>query len=248
MSATDTKGIGNRLLAALPAGECDRVRPFLARVGLTRAQILHHPEIPLAHVYFPETAVLSYVFNTEDGVLLEVGSVGNNGLAGVSVALGASSTPNHTEVLIGGTALRMSAHPLREEMRRCPVLSALVYRYAQATIIHAGQMQVCTRLHSLDERLAGWLLLLYDLNPPRPLPLTHQAIGQMLGVRRSGVSEAAHHLQAKGLISYTRGQIAVPVRQAVAEFACNCYRVIQIEYERVFNEHERVSTDKFRPS
>lgn len=235
------------MLAALPAGELDRVRPLLARVELAREQVLHHAETPLEYVYFPETAVLSYVFNTEEGVPLEVGSAGNNGLAGVWVALGAGRTPYHTEVLIGGTALRMSADSLREELKRCPVLSALVYRYAQATIVHAGQMQVCMRLHSLEERLAGWLLLLYDLNPPRPLPLTQQAIGQMLGVRRSGVSEAAHHLQAKGLISYSRGQIAIPERQALAEFACNCYRVAQSEYERVFNEHEGAFTDKPQP-
>lgn len=236
MSVNDTKGIGNRLLAALPAGECDRVRSFLVRVELTREQLLHHPETPLGHVYFPETAVLSYVFNTEGGVSLEVGSVGNNGLAGVSVALGASRTPNHTEVLIGGTALRMSADSLREEMKRGPVLSALVYRYTQATIIHSGQMHVCTRLHSLEERLAGWLLLLYDLNPPRPLPLTQQSIGQMLGVRRSGVSDAAQHLQGRALIRYTRGQIAIPERQALAEFACDCYRIVQNEYERVYSD------------
>ena len=236
MRVTDDAGFGNRLLGALPRPESSRVCSRLSRVELSTEQILHHPETPLEHVYFPETAVLSYVFITETGVPLEVGSVGSNGLAGVCVALGAHRTPNHTEVLIEGTALRMGAAALREEMGCSPFLSTLVYRYAQATIVHSGQMQVCTRLHSLGERLAGWLLLLYDLNPPRPLPLTQGAIGQMLGVRRSGVSEAANQLQGKGLITYSRGRIAIPARQALAEFACNCYRVVQEEYERVFSD------------
>lgn len=236
MRVTDDAGIGNRLLGALPGTESSCVCSHLSRVELSREQILHHPETPLEYVYFPETAVLSYVFITEAGVPLEVGSVGNNGLTGVCVALGARRTPNHTEVLIEGTALRMGAAALREEMKRAPTLSALVYRYAHATIVHSGQMQVCTRLHSLEERLAGWLLLLYDLNPPRPLPLTQRAIGQMLGVRRSGVSEAANQLQGRGLITYSRGRIEIPARQALAEFACNCYRIVQEEYESVFSD------------
>lgn len=236
MKVTVDEQFGNQLLEALPQEELSRVRRHLVRVELTREQILHHPETPFEHVYFPETAVLSYVFNTEGGVPLEVGSVGNNGLAGVCVALGARRTPNHTEVLLDGTALRMSSDTLREEVKRGPALSALVYRYAQATIIHAGQMQVCTRLHSLEERLAGWLLLLHDLNPPRPLPLTQRDIGQMLGVRRSGVSEAAGQLQERGLVNYSRGRIVIPTRQALAEFACNCYWVVQEEYERVFSD------------
>lgn len=236
MKVKDDVGFGNRLLVALPGTESSCVCSHLSRVELSREQILHHPETPLDYVYFPETAVLSYVFITEGGVPLEVGSVGSNGLAGVCVALGARRMPNHTEVLIEGTALRMSACALREELSRAPVLSALIYRYAQATIVHSGQMQVCMRLHSLEERLAGWLLLLYDLNPPRPLPLTQRAIGQMLGVRRNGVSEAAGQLQERGLISYSRGRIAIPARQALAEFACNCYRVVQEEYERVFSK------------
>ena len=224
----------NRLLAELPADEYNRVRQHLTFIDLTQGETLFHPETPLEYVYFPETAVLSYVFNTEDGVALEVGTVGRNGLAGVSVALDTFRTPNAVEVLIGGAALRMSAHRLRSQMNLGGALPAMLYRYAQATIVHSGQMQVCGRLHSPAERLAGWLLLIYNLNPPRMLPLTHEAIGQMLGVRRSGVTEVANQLRTQGLITYSRGQIAICDREALTDFACKCVRVISDEYERVF--------------
>lgn len=224
----------NRLLAALPAEELERVRPHLARVAFEREEIVQHPETPIENVYFPETAVLSYVFNTEDGEPLEVGTVGSNGLAGLSVALGTLRTPNQTEVLIGGTALRMCAPALQAEAQRCGKLGVLLRRYAQATIVHGGQMQVCIRLHTLGERLAAWLLLLHDLNPRESLPLTQQSISQMLGVRRSGVSVAANRLQTEGLINYSRGQIEITDRQALVGFACKCYAVIRDEYERVF--------------
>lgn len=232
--AAPRSDIKNRLLAALPSEEFDRVHARLTRVEVAREQVLHHQETPIEYVYFPESAVLSYVFITEDGVPLEVGTVGSNGLAGVSAALGVIRTPNATEVLISGTALQMSATLLQAETKRGGVLAELLRRYAQATIVHAGQMQVCIRLHSLEERLAGWLLLLHELRSRDALPLTHQAIGQMLGVRRSGVSDAAHQLQTHGLIKYSRGLITVRDRQALTEFSCNCSRVIHNEYERVF--------------
>lgn len=234
MKITGAEEIGNRLLASLPPEELARVRPHLVRVELVREQILHHPEVPLEHVYFPETAVLSHVFNTEEGVPLEVGLAGSNGLAGVCVALGTRRTPNHTEVLIGGTALRMSADVLEAEANRGGTLSELMRRYAQAIIVNGGQMQVCMRHHSLEERLACWLLLIYDPKPRKELPLTQAAIGQMLGVRRSGVSSSANRLQMKGLIKYSRGHLMIQDRDALAEFACNCLKVVSDEYEHVF--------------
>lgn len=236
MKVTDNEVIGNRLLAALSPDELSRLRPHLTRVELAREQILHHPEMSLEHVYFPETAVLSYVFNTEDGVPFEVGLVGSNGVAGLCVALGTRRTPNHTEVLIGGSALRLNASVLEAEMGRVSSLSRLALCYAQATIVNGGQMQVCMRLHSLEERLACWLLLIYDPLPRKVLPLTQAAIGQMLGVSRNGVSASAKRLQARGLIKYSRGHLMIQDRDALAEFACNCFQVVSKEYERVFSE------------
>lgn len=234
MNVTDNEEIGNRLLAAIPAKELARLCPHLTRVELDREQLVHHPELLLEHVYFPETAVLSYVHNTEDGMPLEVGLIGRNGLAGVCVALGTPRTPNQTEVLIGGTALRMSARSLREEMRSGGALADLLRRYAQATIVNAGQMQVCMRCHSLEERLAAWLLLIDPL-PRKTLPLKQEAIGQMLGVRRNRVSAAAHRMQAKGLIKYSRGLLMIQDRAALTEFACRCFKVVSDEYECVFS-------------
>jgi CRP-like cAMP-binding protein len=236
MKVTDKEGVGNRLLSALSAEEYDRVRPHLTRVELLPEQIIHYAEIPVSYVYFPETAALAYVYNTEEGVPLEVGTIANNGLAGVFVALGTRRTPNQTEVLIGGTALRLSANVMQAEAKRGGALSELVYRYAQATMVNAGQMQVCMRHHSLEERLACWLLLIYDSNSRKALPLTQAAIGQMLGVRRGGVSSAANHLQAKGLIKYSRGKLTILDREALVEFACRCFKVVSEEYESVFSE------------
>lgn len=224
----------NRLLEALPTEEYVRLRPLLSPVDVVQEQILHHPDVPAEHVYFPQSAVLSYVFSTEDGVPLEVGMVGRNGMAGVWLTLDTERTPNYTEVLIGGTALRMSAQTLLQEVARGGTLPKLLHRSAQAAAVHSGQMQVCMRLHSMEVRLAGWLLLLHDLRPSDTLPLTQRAIGQMLGVRRQGVSDSAHRLQSDKLISYSRGRIVINDRDALQNFACNCYEVIHREYELVF--------------
>ncbi len=229
------RDVKNRLLEALPTEDYVRVQAHLHSVELTREQILHHAEAAIEHVYFPQTAVLSFVFISEDGVSLEVGTVGNNGLAGVSIALGVDRTPNHTEVLMTGTALRMSTLALRNEVERGGKFPKLLYAYAQAVNVHAAQAQVCLRLHTMEERLAGWLLLLHNLRPQETLPLTQRAIGQMLGVRRRGVSESARQLQTSGLISYSRGQITICDPSALEDFACHCSQVIHQEYERVFS-------------
>lgn len=225
---------GNRLLASLPANEYERLRPHLTRVELAPRQIIHFAETPIEHVYFPESAVLSYVFTTEDGTPLEVGTVGSNGVANVCVALGTDRTPNSTEVLLSGAAHRMSADVLRAEVKRDGALGVLLRRYAQAASVHAGQMQVCMRLHSQAERLAGWLLLIDEATQHERMPLTHADIGMMLGVTRSSISTIAGQLQAANLIDYSRGYIRVLDRHSTADYACNCFRIIHDEYERVF--------------
>lgn len=206
------KQFENRLLAVLAEtteGAC--VAAHLTPIELTPGQILHHAEQAIEDVYFPLTVILSCVYNSENGVSLEVGTIGNNGLAGISIALGTNRTPYATEVLIGGAAWRMKAKALQSLLHsdEAETLKKLLLRYAHASLVHSGQMQVCLRMHGLEVRLAGWLRLLYDFNCQAILPLTHYAIGQMLGVRRTVVTLALGHLQTARLVGVTRGRITI---------------------------------------
>lgn len=220
----------NRLLAALPAEDYQRLSSGLEAVTLSFRQVLYEPNEPIEYVYFPDQSIVSLVTVMEDGTTMEVSLVGREGMVGIPAILGGYTTTTQAIVQVAGQALRISASVLRTEFNRGGALHHLLLRYTQFLLAQVSQTAICNRLHSLEERFARWLLLVQDSIQSNELPLTQEFVAQTLGVRRSGITEAAGTLRQSGIIHYTRGRITILNLEHLETTACECYRVIQKEY------------------
>jgi len=220
----------NRLLAALPREEYKRLAPHLGEVSLTLSQVLFSPGDGIAYAYFPTDSIVSLLTDLSDGSGMEVGLVGREGLAGISVILGGSETKVATVQAAGG-ALKIRADALREEFHRGGALQIGLLRYTHALMTQISQSVVCNVRHPLPGRLARWLLMYHDRLERDEFELTHEFMAAMLGVRRAGVSEVANELQKMGFISYRRGRVRIIDREGMERFACECYQVVKEKYE-----------------
>ena len=230
----------NHLLAALPDAEFRRLLPQLDWVALPLGHVLYESGSKMSHVYFPTTALVSLLYELEDGTSAETALVGNEGIVGIAVFMGGESRLGRAVVLGAGHGFRLGAQALKDEFERAGPLMDLLLRYTQALITQIAQTAVCNRRHSLDQQLCRWLLLSLDRLPGDDIVMTQQVIATMLGVRREGVTEAALELQKLGLIHYARGHIAVLDRAGLEDRACECYAVVKNEYERLLPD--RVTT------
>ena len=226
--------VRNRLLAALPAEDLAALAPHLGPVSLAIGQVLAEPGEPLAHVYFPGTAIFSVINRMADGAAVEVGTVGNEGLVGLAALLEAEASESQTLAQIPGTAVRLPAAALVAAVEARPALRRLVHRYTQAYLTQVAQGAACNRLHGIEARCARWLLMTHDrVGGADAFPLTQEFLGVMLGVRRTGVTLAAGALQDAGLIRYRRGGIRVLDRAGLEAAACECYGVVRRQYDRL---------------
>jgi CRP-like cAMP-binding protein len=223
----------NRILAVLCPEEFERLAPHLEEVTLPLGDIISRPDEKIEYVYFPHRAIISVVALMKDGDEVEIGVVGNEGMFGLPLVLGTNSAPLQAVVQIAGDATRIKASVFNEEMNHCGQFHKLLLEYAQAFFIQTAQTAACNRLHRLDGRLARWLLRCQDQTRSNELRLTHEFIAVMLGVRRAGVSEAAHRLQADKLINYARGSIRILDRQGLEATSCECYGIIKREFDRL---------------
>ncbi|HEX6037965.1 Crp/Fnr family transcriptional regulator, partial [Longimicrobium sp.] len=226
----------NRILAALPPDEWERVRASLERVPLPFRTVLFEPNQAIAYVYFPEDAVVSILGIMEDGSAVETGTVGNEGMVGVPVFLGAMQMAGQAFAQVSGTAWRMPAGALREETRRGSTLARLLGRYTQALFTLVAQSSACNRKHGTEQRCARWLLMTHDRVGGDTFELTQLFLSQMLGVRRATVNETATALQARGLIRYVRGRVTIMDRAGLEAAACPCYDVIRAEFARMLED------------
>ncbi len=236
LTALSTHPRSNHLLAALPQAEWQRWLPRIERVDLTLGQVLYEPGCRASHVYFPTTAIVSLLYVTEAGESAEIAVIGNEGIVGTAVFMGGETSPSRAVVQSAGSAYRMSAQRLKDEFDRSRPVMHLLLRYLQAMIAQTAQTAVCNRLHSLDQRLCCWLLLVLDRLRGSELVMTQELIASNLGVRREGVTEGALKLQRLGLISYSRGHIRVLDRRGLEKRSCECYAVVRKEYERLLPE------------
>ena len=223
----------NRLLAALPADDWERWSGALEPVDMHLGDVLYESGMPMTHVYFPTTSIVSLLYVMEDGASAEIAVVGKEGIVGVSLFMGGETTPSRSVVQSAGQGLRMRGQVLKDEFNRSGAVMHLLLRYTQALITQMSQTAVCNRHHSLDQQLCRWLLLSLDRLPANELLMTQELIANMLGVRREGVTEAAANLQRAGLIQYRRGHITVLDRPGLERRTCECYAVVRKEYERL---------------
>jgi CRP-like cAMP-binding protein len=199
----------------------------LELVSLKLGQVLCEPWADTSHVYFPNDSLVSLIAVAAGGKGLEVGMVGRQGMFGVSLVLGAGKSPTRALVQAAGTAMRLSAERFSAELKRNVPLHRAVLRYANASMATAMQIAACNNAHAVDERCARWLLMTSDYLSVNAFFLTQHFLAQMLGVRRSGVSEAAMRLQKRGLVSYRRGRMAILNRPGLVAASCGCYQTIR---------------------
>jgi CRP-like cAMP-binding protein len=225
----------NRILAALPKEEYERLAPHLEQVELYHGQCLYDVDGPIDHVYFPLNSMISLVARLSDGSSVEIGVTGFEGMTGLPVVFGVDRSPHECMAQIPDGAMRASAKVIKSEFKRGGVLQHLLLRYAQSLMLQISQVAACNRLHLVEERLARWLLMSYDRCVCEDLPLTQEFVSMMLGVRRAGVTSAAVSLQAEGFIHYSRGRITIKDRKGLEGFTCECYRIVKAEFDRLLD-------------
>lgn len=223
----------NQLLSALDEAERQRLAPHLEYVDLPLGLVLSETNQPVSYAYFPTTAIVSLLYVMDTGASAEVAVVGNEGFVGISIFMGGGSTTNRVVVQSAGHGFRLNALALQTEFRRGGPAMQLLLRYTQALIAQISQTAVCNRHHSVDQQLCRWLLLSLDRLPGDQLAMTHELIGNMLGVRREGVSDAANKLKKDNVIRYFRGAITVLDREGLEARTCECYAVVKAEYDRL---------------
>ncbi|GAB7544603.1 Crp/Fnr family transcriptional regulator [Cupriavidus sp. CuC1] len=223
----------NHLLAVLPEEEWARLAPLLVLVDLPLGQVIYESGDRLNHVYFPTTSIISLLYVMENGASAEIAIVGNEGMVGIALFMGGETTPSRAIVQSAGTAYRLDSAAMKAEFNRAGPMQRLLLRYTQALITQMAQTAVCNRHHSIEQQLCRWLLLSMDRLPSNKLKMTQELIANMLGVRRSGVTEAALKLQNASLIRYHHGHIEVLDRPGLEQRVCECYAVVKRECDRL---------------
>jgi len=219
--------IENSLLAAIPRKEYRRLLPGLEPVTLIFGQVLYEPGETIRHVYFPNKSLVSLLTLADGHLALEVGLIGREGMVGIPLVLG--HTVSSVRALVQGTgmAMRMAATQFQKEFRLSAPLQRELYRYIHTLMSQISQTAACNRFHVVEMRLARWLLMTHDRVKSDHFRMTHEFLAHMLGVRRVGVTKAAHALQKQKLIRYSRGDITILDRDGLVAAACECYEVVK---------------------
>ena len=233
-SAVEDSPRPNRLLRALPANVIAQLEPHMERMEVPLLEVLAEPGTPYEHVFFPETGVISLVNRLADGSEVEVGTIGNEGVAGLNVILDSASIPSITLMEIPGEVVRVPVTTMVALTEEYPEVRRLLLRYAQAFMIQVAQTAACNRVHEIYGRCARWMCMSHDrMGGEAQFMLTQYVLSQMLGVRRAGVTVAAGQLQRAGFIRYSRGRITVLDRPGLEGAACECYGIVKREFDRL---------------
>jgi CRP-like cAMP-binding protein len=222
----------NRILGSLPAAELQRLNRQFDAVTLRFGQVLYEPGKPIHHVYFPLNCLVSLLTSVDQQRTLEVGMVGNEGMAGMPFILGVGVSGVRALVQGAGQALRMASAPFRAEFDLNPALQQALYRYTYALMAQISQTAACNRFHDAGERLARWLLMTRDRVGADEFALTQEFLAHMLGLRRVGVTEAASELKRRKLIAYTRGQLQILDVPGLKKASCSCYQLVNAVFAR----------------
>jgi CRP-like cAMP-binding protein len=235
------RSTGNLFLDNMPTSAMNALRRSLAPVTLTNGEVICDNGQPINSVLFPVGSVISVVLQMSDGDTAEVGIVGRDGMTGLAIALGQSSTSQRSLVQIPDGALSVPADDFRAAVEHDVDLKTFCLHYAQAVLMSSMQMSACNSLHPTNERCARWLLMAHDRVGENLVRLTQEFLSQMLGVRRASVVVAASALQTAGFISYSRGQISVLNRAGLESASCECYETMEREWKKLMGYGMRKS-------
>ena len=234
MSVKAPLQILSSLIEGLPSKQRKQLLNGCEPVDMVFGNVLHEANQPIRHVYFPLSGFVSLVTTLDGHQPLEMGLIGNEGMLGATLALGIGQAPMRAVVQGSGSALRISSQLFKQELLSSPALLRALKRYLYVVMTQLSQSAACTHFHEIEPRLARWLLMTHDRAHADHFHLTHEYLADMLGVRRSGVSIAAAAMQARGLISYSRGEIHILDRAGLELAACECYAALQADYRAQF--------------
>jgi CRP-like cAMP-binding protein len=229
MLPTKSPRISNRLLAALPKKDFEALERHFEEVPLVLEEILYQPKVLISDVYFPNSGIVSLLAPANGRGTLEVGLVGKEGLLGLAIFMGVNSSQNRAVVQGTGSAMKIKATAFRKECNNGGALPRILQRYSHSLLTQITQSAVCNQFHSVDARLARWLLMTHDRMGKDEFALTQEFLSNMLGVRREGVSRAAGDLQKRKLIRYSRGTVRILDRPGLEATSCGCYEIIREE-------------------
>ena len=213
----------NHLLTALPIEERERLLPHIERLPLPLGDVIYEADAPIRYVYFPTSGVVSVLCSTDDGASIEAATVGREGMAGIPVFLGVDVSPNHAIVQVAGEAVRMKSEVFRKIADGNSRFHSLLHLYTFALMNQMSLSVACNRFHSVERRLARWLLMMQDRAQVDEFRFTQDLISRMIGTRRPHVSTAVGNLHNTGLIHNGRGKIDILDRNGLMKIACDCY-------------------------
>jgi CRP-like cAMP-binding protein len=227
----------NFLLNRLEPGVLAQIRPHLSLVELQHNDVLAETHQRIEKVYFPHSGIISCVVELVGGGAIETGLIGNDGEFGASQALDDKVSLNHVVMQVGGTASVISSNHVREFADELPVFMGLLVKYEQFFLAQVQQTAACNAAHTLQARTCKWLLRMHDLVGV-DLPLTQEFLAQMMGVRRTSVTDVAGDLQRAGMITYSRGRIHIVNLELIRQWACECDEDVRSHYRRIFASNE----------
>lgn len=246
MSSSNLPAITNRLLQTLPSRSRSGFLASCERVDLKFAQVLHEPGDRTRHLYFPLDGFISLITTLDDGVRLEVGMVGDEGLVGTSLILGINTSSERALVQGAGAALRISTTAFERHCRHDVAIRSGLCRYVHVFMRQLAVSTACAHYHMVEARLARWLLLTRDRAHADQFQLTHEFLSYMLGVRRVGITQAATALHERGLINYSRGKIDIRDSDGLERAACCCYRQAENIYKETLGPKRKTRVRKLQ--
>lgn len=227
----------NRILAALPESELDKLREELEHAELEADQVLWEPDEEADYLYFPTTSLISLVYENDAGSSISIATLGRSGVAGIGLITGNVRTPDKAVVLYGGSSYRMKASRVENELKECGDFHALLVTYTHSLLVHISQNAICNRLHRIERQLCRWLLDCRDELQTDVLSVTHDQIASLLGVRRESISLAAAQLQKRKLIKTNRGKIRILDAEGIRSAACECYAIVNDHLNQALKEY-----------
>ena len=223
----------NLLLGALSQDDYALLRPHLAEIRLKQKVVLQEPNTPITHAFFPLSGMISLVATFDTGEAIEIAAIGREGAIGTRPGLPPQHAFAKAIVQLPGTALKIDIHRFQEACHNSVAITHVATCANEVMAVNLQQSAACNALHGLEFRLARWLLHCHDRIDSDDLPLAHEFLSQMLGVRRTTVTLAAHTLQQTGMISYRRGKVQITDRAALEEVSCDCYRMLKRNIELI---------------
>lgn len=231
LQQTVNSQINNFILSRLPESEYRKLSSDLQRVEMKQNDVINHQYEYVEYVYFPETSLVSTVKIFEDGASVETGSIGREGVTGISVALSKKPSPRESIVQIPGEGYRIEADKFRAALKGEGVLSQLVSEFIFSYLMETAQNVACNSHHNVNQRLSKWLLICQYKTNKSELELTQDFVAQMLGIHRPGVTLAALSLKTAGLIHYRRGMVSIVDTEGLEEITCECYETLKTDYQ-----------------